>query len=343
MVVTKKENKDGNKPENNDKSKITRLNSLLKEMISAPKVTVTPTLELAKPIPKWGSLKDNIDHNTKMSEKKGQMESPKPKEENILKAAKEVAETLGGDTKQTESELLKKLLGSNGEDKSDAITSLSDIFKGMKIDTSKPQVKVTSRSEQVRKILGRNVGKQKPYQERRKTKSFEPLGKRVITKLDIIDLYGSEPLGIFTSHPNEYTEHVKNSTWELLTQREMKLLVTHPPSNYFQQMILWTEQGKLWKFPIDNEADLEDESNVSFAEHIFLDRHLDPWCPPKGPIRHFMELVCVGLSKNPYLTVNAKIEHIEWYKKYFEDKRQLLKDVGAALNEYEPNKEINAE
>lgn len=42
-----------------------------------------------------------------------------------------------------------------------------------------------------------------------------------------------------------------------------------------------------------------------------------------------MELVCVGLSKNPYLTVEAKIEHIEWFKNYFEEKKKLLKEVGA--------------
>ena len=31
-----------------------------------------------------------------------------------------------------------------------------------------------------------------------------------------------------------------------------------------------------------------------------------------------MELVCVGLSKNPYISAEKKIEHIKWYKEYFE-------------------------
>lgn len=74
---------------------------------------------------------------------------------------------------------------------------------------------------------------------------------------------------------------------------------------------------------------MEQEQNVYFTEHIFLEKHLEPWCPPKGPVRHFMELVCVGLSKNPYMTVETKKGHIEWYKNYFEDKKQLLKEVGA--------------
>lgn len=74
---------------------------------------------------------------------------------------------------------------------------------------------------------------------------------------------------------------------------------------------------------------MEQEKNVYFTEHVFLEKYLEPWCPPKGPVRHFMELVCVGLSKNPYMTVETKREHIEWYQKYFEEKIQLLKDVGA--------------
>ncbi|KAG5890104.1 hypothetical protein JTB14_026475 [Gonioctena quinquepunctata] len=120
-----------------------------------------------------------------------------------------------------------------------------------------------------------------------------------------------------------------NETWRALFEHDLKLAVTHPPANYFQQMILWTEQGKLWKFPIDNEQGLDEEKKVYFAKHVFLEEHLESWCPPRGPIRHFMELVCVGLSKNPYLTVEAKMEHIEWYKNYFEDKKKLLQEVGA--------------
>lgn len=63
---------------------------------------------------------------------------------------------------------------------------------------------------------------------------------------------------------------------------------------------------------------------MSFTEHVFLDEHLDAWCPSKGPVRNFMDLVCVGLSKNPYLTVQQKQEHIEWYKHYFEEKKDIL-------------------
>lgn len=74
---------------------------------------------------------------------------------------------------------------------------------------------------------------------------------------------------------------------------------------------------------------MEEEKKYSFADHIFLEKHLTGWCPTRGPIRHFMELVCVGLSKNHHIGVPRKIAHIEWFRDFFEDKKQLLKDIGA--------------
>lgn len=132
-----------------------------------------------------------------------------------------------------------------------------------------------------------------------------------------------------------------------MEKQELKIATSQRPRNYFEKMAQWTEEGKLWKFPIDNEQGLskyfvafnyfflnsnffsgmDEEAKHSFTEHIFLDKHLASWCPAKGPIRHFMELVCVGLSKNPYYTVAQKIEHIEWYKNYFEAKKDILATI----------------
>jgi len=42
-----------------------------------------------------------------------------------------------------------------------------------------------------------------------------------------------------------------------------------------------------------------------------------------------MELVCVGLSKNSYLSVKEKEEHLEWYHQYFQKKSDILKGLGA--------------
>ncbi|XP_043504838.1 28S ribosomal protein S31, mitochondrial [Polistes fuscatus] len=132
------------------------------------------------------------------------------------------------------------------------------------------------------------------------------------------------------------------STWAFLEKRELDLIANHPPQNIFQEMIQWTESGKLWKFPIDNEIGMEKESNVHFTEHVFLERHLKDWCPTTGPIRHFMELVCVGLSKNPYMTVKEKTDHIEWYKEYFKGKKEILLELGAIQTTSDTTKQITS-
>lgn len=142
-----------------------------------------------------------------------------------------------------------------------------------------------------------------------------------------MNLFGEKPLGIFQPNADLQASPDILTTWSRLQERELALAVTHPPANHFQKMALWTEQGKLWQFPIDNEQGLDDESKVCFTEHIFLDRHLEGWCPPRGPIRHFMELVCVGLSKNPYYSVQQKIDHIQWFRQYFDEKKDLLKQT----------------
>ncbi|GIY67423.1 28S ribosomal protein S31, mitochondrial [Caerostris extrusa] len=92
-------------------------------------------------------------------------------------------------------------------------------------------------------------------------------------------------------------------------------------------MMMWTEQGKHWTFPVDNQRDLAGEENVSFHEHVFLEKHLHGFSK-KHNIPHFMELVTVGLSKNPYISVERKIQTINWFRDYFKEKEQL-KVIGA--------------
>ena len=38
-----------------------------------------------------------------------------------------------------------------------------------------------------------------------------------------------------------------------------------------------------------------------------------------GPVRHFMELVVTGLSKNPHYSASEKRQCVEWYREYFND------------------------
>ncbi|KAJ7402259.1 mitochondrial ribosomal protein S31 [Pitangus sulphuratus] len=135
-------------------------------------------------------------------------------------------------------------------------------------------------------------------------------------------------LNIFTkasTEPEHALKTVSSPTiWDLEFAKEIAAITAQPPRNGFEEMIQWTKEGILWEFPIDNEVGMDD--GAEFHEHIFLDKHLEGF-PKDGPIRHFMELVICGLSKNPYLSVKQKIEHIEWFEKYFEEKKELLEEI----------------
>uniref|UniRef100_A0A1B6D681 Small ribosomal subunit protein mS31 n=2 Tax=Clastoptera arizonana TaxID=38151 RepID=A0A1B6D681_9HEMI len=117
--------------------------------------------------------------------------------------------------------------------------------------------------------------------------------------------------------------------------------MTHPPSNFYEENIIWTDCGILWKFPINNEQGMEDEKNKSFEDHIFLETHLEGWCPKRGPIKHFMELVIIGLSKNFWMGAEEKKSHILWFRDYFKDKNTLLEEIGAGM--IKENSDTNVE
>lgn len=72
---------------------------------------------------------------------------------------------------------------------------------------------------------------------------------------------------------------------------------------------------------------LDLEMQTPFTDHIFLEEYIEPWCPQKGAVHNFMELLCIGLSKNPYLSVQQKREHLDWYRNYFEEKRDILQRI----------------
>ncbi|KAJ7418092.1 mitochondrial ribosomal protein S31 [Willisornis vidua] len=135
-------------------------------------------------------------------------------------------------------------------------------------------------------------------------------------------------LNIFTkasTEPEHALKTVSSPTiWDLEFAKEIAAITAQPPRNGFEEMIQWTKEGILWEFPIDNEVGMDDDAE--FHEHIFLEKHLEGF-PKEGPIRHFMELVICGLSKNPYLSVKQKIEHIEWFEKYFEEKKEYLQEI----------------
>ncbi|XP_026283716.1 uncharacterized protein LOC113210103 [Frankliniella occidentalis] len=145
-------------------------------------------------------------------------------------------------------------------------------------------------------------------------------------------LESQPPLGIFSHTKRTKSKAHSGSSlklWEKFQQAEVYRNTRFEPLNWFDQCIVWTEEGKLWKFPIDNEQGMDEEAKVDFTEHIFLDHHIEHWCPTEGPIRHFMELVLVGLSKNPFITVAEKIDTLKWYEEYFSKHEALLKEINA--------------
>ncbi|VDK31507.1 unnamed protein product [Taenia asiatica] len=102
--------------------------------------------------------------------------------------------------------------------------------------------------------------------------------------------------------------------------------------NKFEELIQWTLDGKLWRYPIDNEQDWREELDTPFHEHVFLNRFEKTQSGAKkpAPLKAFMELVCAGLGQNPYLSVKEKRDHIVWFEGYFANK---IKDIESAVEE----------
>lgn len=47
--------------------------------------------------------------------------------------------------------------------------------------------------------------------------------------------------------------HAEVSLWDIVHQEQLQALTRMPPINAFDEMIQWTQEGKLWHFPINNE------------------------------------------------------------------------------------------
>ncbi|KAI8115953.1 mitochondrial, 28S ribosomal protein S31 [Lucilia cuprina] len=318
----------------NEESASAKLNRLLASM-----QTADSQLNLAK-------RNDVVSKPGEANKKKKLQQKQQVESKDIFAAAKKVASLLGDEKQQqqqTESELLTRLLGGKpsattptaDEQKSaagsntEADISLSELIVGMKIDRRQTQKEPTStRSEYVRRSLAAK-GKQQQNKRHEYSKDRRPVQRKREAELytGSVNLFGGEPLGIFTEASSLKESPDMLPTWSYLQEQALKVQVAHPPANYFDKLANWTEQGKIWRFPIDNEQDWLDEKDVDFSEHIFLEQHLEDWCPNRGPVRHFMELVCVGLSKNPYITAKEKKEHILWYRDYFESKKDILREL----------------
>lgn len=323
---------DNSPPDDKDKSQknqiaINKLNELLKSMKKGNDPEVIPTVSKPIKLSQPRELARKVDQS---QENRDESEENKQLGEKLDDAATSVAQSIGGNTEKTKSELLNLLRIYNSEPndlsekKSQTSAKLSDLISGMKIDRNQPNTVCSelgdvTKAQQVRELMGKDYNKDfnKRYNYRKPMDNYIPL-----------NLFNSEPLNIFKNIDSKIND-LKLHTWDRLDKKSLEMAITNPPKNIYEQMIMWTKQGKLWNFPIDNEQGMDSEKNIFFVDHVFLEPLIDEWCPKKGPIRHFMELVCVGLSKNPFLTIEEKHDHINWFRQYFYEKNQLLNEVGA--------------
>jgi len=323
---------------------VQKLNTLLSSMKIATSFSDTVAekdpLQLAKPLNRRKQPKPKVDQEKATGNETELEEEVERLEPEIETAVKDVAQMFGDVSGEVEHELTKKLkeytdsaTGSTDEKPAGPPRNIGDLFAGMKIERSRDQQQAqmnqkaegwVKASSQVGERLRSQFpeGSVPPYQQRQGLMGIPGIPLKV-------DIESGKPLNIFYKELLKSPEQeVKLKLWHKLLEDEKRLQMTHPPRNTLEELIMWTKQGKIWRFPIDNEQGMDEEAASTFQQHVFFDDVLEGF-PKKGPIFLFMELVCIGLSKNPYITVKQKREHIEWFRQYFKDKEALLKEVGA--------------
>ncbi|KAK7822975.1 hypothetical protein U0070_025792 [Myodes glareolus] len=231
----------------------------------------------------------------------------------LVAAASAVAESLPFDKQTTKSDLLKQLQQHEEESRAQKARethkiSFRHIISDMKIARSSSTRVSTKPQHQIQfdEEMDDSLDQAKLTDLKKRKGLFK--GKR----LSIFDV-------------NAFADEAPEAEFA----KQLATVSEQPLGNGFEEMIQWTKEGKLWEFPINNEAGFDDDGS-EFHEHIFLDKYLEGF-PKQGPIRNFMELVTNGLSKNPYLSVKQKVEHIEWFKNYFNEKRDILKENNIAF------------
>ncbi|XP_015707383.1 28S ribosomal protein S31, mitochondrial isoform X2 [Coturnix japonica] len=243
----------------------------------------------------------------------------RPLNPELVQAASAVAASFPHSKEQAESELLAQLRRheeTTDKQRRGGTINIRNVISEMAVKRESPAQRGASISRRISLEVDEDGQRIKP-------------GRPSSRSLDSTrSLKAGKRLNIFTKASPEMENALKTvsspTIWDLEFAKEIAAVTEQPPRNGFEEMIQWTKEGILWEFPIDNEAGMEDDAE--FHEHIFLEKHLQDF-PKQGPIRHFMELVICGLSKNPYLSVKQKIEHIDWFRNYFEEKKEYLQEV----------------
>ncbi|XP_021232833.1 28S ribosomal protein S31, mitochondrial isoform X3 [Numida meleagris] len=243
----------------------------------------------------------------------------KPLNPELVQAASAVASSFPRSKEQAESELLAQLRRheeTTDKQRMGGTINIRNVISEMAVKRQSPAQRGVRISNRISLEMDEDGQRIKPG--RPSSRSFD--SER--------SLKAGRRLNIFTKASPEMENALKTvsspTIWDLEFAKEIAAVTEQPPRNGFEEMIQWTKEGILWEFPIDNEAGMDD--GAEFHEHIFLEKHLKDF-PKQGPIRHFMELVICGLSKNPYLSVKQKIEHIEWFRNYFEEKKEFLQEI----------------
>jgi len=179
--------------------------------------------------------------------------------EELLKAARRVARSVEEKSgkKKTESDLVKMLEAHETDvdaaKKGSPLSSLdlAKVLVGMKVDKSSSASKG---HEDMTPPVRRGHREDTGYRSRPPPLKLMP---RSQTNLQLsrrrINILGGERLGIFEQEKDYVSSRSILDTWKQLQAEELKFMVTHPPRNAFEEMIRWTEQGKMWKYPINNE------------------------------------------------------------------------------------------
>ncbi|XP_056264190.1 28S ribosomal protein S31, mitochondrial [Pseudoliparis swirei] len=304
----------------------------LLDLLGAMKVEVTNKRKLknivkpndeSTPKSKPAAMESTISMFQKATvEASSQKETLDPK---LVAAASAAASTLP-DRSQAESELLRQLRHhdtiTEGQKKGD-VNNLGVIIADMKVGKN-PNRQNARPANQIRfDDDGRGY-----THDRGITAELDGVRRRK-------NLFSGKRLNIFSPTTDEAgvdSTVARPTLWDMDFANQLSLWTNQTPRNGLEEMIQWTKEGKLWQYPINNEAGLEEEASVPFHEHIFLEKHLEEGFARQGPVRHFMELVVAGLSRNPFLTVQQKREHISWFRDYFHQKEEVLKEAAVCLD-----------
>ncbi|NXC46999.1 RT31 protein, partial [Penelope pileata] len=311
-------------PESQERAAETPKQKLL-NLIGNMKVEVTSKKKFqqlkAQEIQKQAKNKlEGPDRESSMLQKTaGDIKGSKPLNPELVAAASAVAASLPHSKEQAVSELLAQLRRheeTTDKQRRGGTINIRNVISEMAVTRQSPAQRGVRISNRISLEMDEDGQRIKPA--RSSSYSFD--SRR--------SLKAGRRLDIFTKASPETENALKTvpspTIWDLEFAKEIAAVTEQPPRNGFEEMIQWTKEGILWEFPIDNEVGMDDDAE--FHEHIFLEKHLKDF-PKQGPIRHFMELVICGLSKNPFLSVKQKIEHIEWFRNYFEEKKEFLQEM----------------